>query len=212
MLLLCNDRFKDLHITHDSDECENVFNAANRLKECFYVFLLVKKEEKLINRIIDQKYPNISKEAIKRTINDPSLDEQYKLINLKFKGLKNCIEYLLSIDEETPVQDRYSQINDIIRYINEHTRTSEIEKDLRKLKETYNSIYQNLQTDPNPHLSPYQGNSQASANPTHQDLPHTLASHHPQSNHPVSHSTDRCDFPVIPATLTTELNRDPGNS
>ncbi|MEW9809234.1 MAG: DUF3824 domain-containing protein [Candidatus Symbiodolus clandestinus] len=273
ILLLCNDRFKDLHITHESDECENVFNAANRLKESFYVFLLVKKEEKLINRIIDQKYPNISKEAIKRTINDPSLDEQYQLINLKFKELKNCIEHLLSIDEETPAQDRYSQINNIIRYINKHT--NEIERDLQKLKETYNSIHQNLQTaHPNPHPQsyPYQGNPQAnptpqnlinfygsysqpyvysqtsthhhpydphlypshqnpqtapnpqsytspghpqaSANPpTPQNLPHTLASYQaPQSSHQVSHSTNRCDFPVTPTILTTELNRGTGNS
>ncbi|XAV88956.1 MAG: hypothetical protein AAHH96_02565 [Candidatus Symbiodolus clandestinus] len=256
-------------------------------------------------------------------------DEQYQLINLKFKELKNCIEHLLSIDEETPAQDRYSQINNIIRYINKHT--NEIERDLQKLKETYNSIHQNLQTaHPNPHPQsyPYQGNPQAnptpqnlinfygsysqpyvysqtsthhhpydphlypshqnpqtapnpqsytspghpqasanpptpqnlinsygsysqpyvysqtnthhhpcdphlypfhqnpqtapnpqsytspghpqaSANPpTPQNLPHTLASYQaPQSSYPVSHSTNRCDFPVTPTILTTELNR-----
>ncbi|MEW9809233.1 MAG: hypothetical protein AB2993_02225, partial [Candidatus Symbiodolus clandestinus] len=77
-----------------------------------------------------------------------------------------------------------------------------------------NPIHQNLQTAyPNPQPYPYQENPQASTNPTHQNLLHTLASHQdPQSSHQVSHSTNRCDFPVTPTILTTELNRGTGNS
>ncbi|MEW9906215.1 MAG: hypothetical protein AB2990_02400 [Candidatus Symbiodolus clandestinus] len=189
-MLLHFKNLNELHINHKMDN-ENVFDTANRLKKSFHVFLLAMKNEDLIKRIDDEEHKNRShlKEKIIRIIEKSLLKDPYDSIISDFFELRKNLDKLFLIDDNEP----YSQVIKLKSSI--ETITNEIEKKLQKLKDNFIKICNSPEGGPQ-------------ANPTPQNLPHTLASYQaPQSSHPVSHSTNRCDFPVTPTILTTELNR-----
>ncbi|MEW9809232.1 MAG: hypothetical protein AB2993_02220, partial [Candidatus Symbiodolus clandestinus] len=193
-MLLYFKKLSELHLNYQPDN-ENVFDIANRLEKSFYVFLLAMKRKDLIKSINDEKHKNFShlKEKINHIIEKSLLKGPYDLIISDFETLEKTLYKLVSInDNGLTNEQKYSQAIKLKSSI--EMITNKIEEKLQNLKNSFIQIcnlptqdIENIKTtNPfyspvnNPYLYPYQGNSQANANQTHQSLINYFYGSYPQ--------------------------------